>query len=217
MSKPFQPIRIKSRVEFDWLIEHMSNEAYRVRDNWDLWPAIENSIDEYSIEFNQTPNFWELTRQAYQDAVVLRLGRLYDPHATSTSLGNLLQTIKTIKENAFGASTLFTASLSNLDMTELDSEITQVSYDDPIVEKLLLIRNEFHAHRGTRHVTKGTFASLPSLKQDEISTLMTRAIDLLQKYRERLGYTRLLWGHDELKEFQTLLSLLRAGLSSKTS
>jgi hypothetical protein len=116
-----------------------------------------------------------------------------------------------MKENALRPSAVFPASLANLDMTELDREIIDVSDADPIVAKLLLIRNEYLAHRGTRHVTKGTFASLPSLDRDEISTLITRALDLLCKYRERLGYPQLSWGHHEAEEFQTLLSLLRAG------
>ena len=214
MLPQFRAVRIRSRDEFDWLIEHMTHEAYRARDNWDFWAAMEKAFDEYSIELNQTPAFWELTRRAHQDAVALRLGRLYDPHATATSLGNLLSTMK---ENALRASTVFPASLADLDTTELDREITDVSDADPIVKKLLLIRNEYLAHRGTQHVTRGTFASLPSLDRDEISTLITRALDLLRKYRERLGYPQLLWGHHEAEEFQKLLSLLRAGRDSKMS
>jgi hypothetical protein len=214
MAARFRSVRIRSRDEFDWLIEHMTHEAYRARDNWDFWGAIEKAFDEYSIELNETPAFWELTRRAHQDAFVLRLGRLYDPHATATSLGNLLQTMK---ENASCPGTFFPASIADLDITELDSEIAAVSDDDPIVAKMLLVRNEYLAHRGTRHVTKGTFASLPTLERDDLSTLIARALDLLGKYRERLGYPRLLWGHHEEEEFYRLLSLVRTGRTSKTS
>lgn len=161
MAAQFRAVRIKSRDEFDWLIEHMTDEAYRVRDNWDFWGAINKAFDEYSTELNRTPAFWELTRRAHQDAVVLRLGRLYDPHPTATSLGNLLETMK---ENAARAGTLFPERVADLDTAELDSEIARVSYEDPIVAKLLLIRNEYLAHRGTRHVTRGTFASLPNAR-----------------------------------------------------
>jgi hypothetical protein len=105
MATQFRAIRTKSRNEFDWLIEHMSHEAYRARDNWEFWGAMERAFDEYSIELNQTPAFWELTRRAHQDAVALRLGRLYDPHATATSLGNLL------KENASYSGTYFPRQL----------------------------------------------------------------------------------------------------------
>jgi hypothetical protein len=186
----------------------MTHEAYRARDNWDFWGAMEKAFDDYSAELNETPAFWELTRRAHKDAVVLRLGRLYDPHATATSLGNLLQTMK---ENASCPGAIVPASIADLDIAELDSELAAVSDDDPTVAKLLLIRNEYLAHRGTRHVTKGTFASLPTLERDEVSTLITRALDLLGKYRERLGYRPLGWGHHEEEEFWRLLSLVRTG------
>ena len=55
---------------------------------------MEEAFPEYSLELNQAPAFWELTRRAHQDVVVLRLGRLYDPHAAATSLGNLLTTLQ---------------------------------------------------------------------------------------------------------------------------
>jgi hypothetical protein len=210
MVAQFRTIRIKSRNEFDWLIEHMTHEAYRARDNWDFWGAMERAFDEYSIELNQTPAFWELTRRAHQDSVALRLGRLYDPHATATSLGNLLQTIK---EAASRADAVFPPSIADLRVTEFDTDIASVSDQDPTVVKLLLIRNEYLAHRGTRHVTKGTFASLPTLNKDEISGLITRAIDLLRKYREGLGYPLLAWGHQEMKEFERLLRAGRSRIS----
>jgi hypothetical protein len=212
MAARFKSVRLKSRDEFDGMIEHMTHEAYRARDNWDFWGAIEKSFEEYWVELNATPAFWEMTRRAYKDAVVLRLGRLYDPHATATSLGNLLQTIK---ENDCLASALVPEAVVGLDRTELDSELIAVSDGDPIVRKLLLIRNEYLAHRGTRHVTKGTFASLPTLERDEISALVARALDILRKYRERLGYPPLLWGHREEEEFYRLLALVRAGRKSE--
>ena len=214
MAARFRSIRLKSRDEFDWMIEHMTHEAYRARDNWDFWGAMEKAFEEYWIELNETPAFWEMTRRAHQDAVALRLGRLYDPHATATSLGNLLQTIK---ENVSCPGVVVPASVAGLDLTELDSELVAVSDDDPIVGKLLLIRNEYLAHRGTRHVTKGTFASLPTLERDEISALVARALDILRKYRERLGYRPLLWGHHEEEQFYRLLSLVRAGRTSEAS
>lgn len=73
-------------------------------------------------------------------------------------------------------------------VTELDSARAVVSEDDPIVAKLLLVRNEYLAHRGTRHVTRGTFEALPNLQSDEITTLINGALSLLTKYRDRLGY-----------------------------
>jgi hypothetical protein len=82
--------------------------------------ADREGVDEYSPEINETPAFWELTRRAHKDAVILRLGRLYDPHATATSLGNLLQTMK---ENISCPGEVVPASIADLDAAELGSEI----------------------------------------------------------------------------------------------
>ena len=147
MAAQFRAIRIKCRDDFDWLIEHMTHESYRASDHWDFWRAMEGAFAEYSMELNRTPAFWELTRRAHKDAVVLRLGRLYDPHATAASLGNLLQTMK---ENASCGDAVFPAGLADLSMTEFDTDIGCVSDQDPAVAKVLLIRNEYVAHRGTR-------------------------------------------------------------------
>lgn len=212
MAARFRSVRLKSRGEFDWMIEHMTHEAYRVRDNWDFWGAMEKAFDEYWNELNLTPAFWELTRRAHEDAVALRLGRLYDPHPTATSLGNFLQTIK---DSVSRPRAVVPVSVESVDLTQLDAELNAVSDEDPAVGKLLLIRNEYLAHRGTRHVTKGTFASLPTLERDELSTLLARALEILHKYRQRLGYPPLLWGHHEEEQFYRLLSLVRAGRTAQ--
>ena len=146
--------------------------------------------------------------------MALRLGRLYDPHTTAASLGNLLQTIR---ENVSCPAAAVPASVAGLDLTEFDSELVAVSDDDPIVRKLLLIRNEYLAHRGTRHVTKGTFDSLPTLERDEIAALIQRALDILGKCGERLGCRPLLWGHHEEEQFYRLLALVRAGRTAENS
>ena len=66
--------------------------------------------------------------------------------------------------------------MAGWDLTEIDSEIAAVSDADAIVAKLLWIRNEYLARRGTRNVTTGTFASLPTLEGDDVSTLIARAL-----------------------------------------
>jgi hypothetical protein len=214
MTGQFRSVRIKSREEFDWVVEHLTHEAHRARKNWDFVGAIEKAQADYSLELNQTPEFWEVTRRAHSESLVLRLGRLYDPNAIATSLGNLLWTLK---ENSSGAGTEFPASIADLDVAELNRDIAEVSAADPTVKKLLRLRNENLAHRGTQHVTKGTFKSLPTLDRDELSQLLARALGVLDKYRERLGYRTFQGGHHIVEEFQTLISLLRTGLESKKS
>jgi hypothetical protein len=116
-----------------------------------------------------------------------------------------------MKENITNPPAVFPPSIAELSVADLDSEMIGVSEDDPVVAKLLVLRNEYLAHRGTRHVTKGTFEALPNLQRNEIATLIERALSLLTTYRNRLGYTPLLWGHHEAEEFRQLLALIRAG------
>jgi hypothetical protein len=58
MKDSFRAIRVKSREEFEWLMEHVTHEAFRVRDDWEFWTALNESFDKYLVEPNQTPNFW---------------------------------------------------------------------------------------------------------------------------------------------------------------
>ena len=171
MGAAFRAIRVKSRREFDWFMEHLTHETFRARDHWDVWKALEKSFKQYWVELNQTPTFWELTRRAHKDAVILRLGRLYDPHPTTISLGTLLATMK---KHASAPGTEFPPGLANLDCSKLDQELTSVSDRDPTVKKLLTLRNEYLAHRSSQHVAKGTFEQLPVLGRHDIAKLINR-------------------------------------------
>ncbi|HEY4359674.1 MAG TPA: hypothetical protein VGN17_01835 [Bryobacteraceae bacterium] len=213
MPAQFRTIRINSRDEFDRLVEHMTQEAYRARDNWDFLIAMQKASKEYVIEVNQTPTFWRLTHRAHKDQLILRLARLFDPNPDATSLGNLLWTMK----EDVDASTMFPPELAHLDRTELARDIDQVSKANPTVEKLLTIRNKYLAHRDKGHVSAGGFPSSLHLDEKELFRLMTLAVDLLRKYGERLPYRRPVSRQWDAQEFRKLLSLLRAGLNSKES
>ena len=190
------------------MVEHLTHEAYRARTHWDAWGAMEEAFPEYALELNQTPAFWVLTRRAHQDAVVLRLGRLYDPHAAATSLGNFLATLQ---EKAPLAGTILPAKAAKLSMTKLGKDIKSVSSKNHAVVKLLTVRNEYLAHRGPQHVTKGTFSALPKLEKKDLSHLLANAVRIMTTYRRAFSYPPLIWGEHEVREFERLLALVRAG------
>jgi AbiU2 len=207
MAGIFQAIRPHSRAEFDSVIEHVTHEAYRARCHWDVLAAMEEAFDEYALEFNQTPWFWELTRRALQDDLILRLARLYDPHGAATSLGNLLQTLKA---NVSHAGTLFPPDITTLDVADLEADLVSVSVQDTVIAKLLKVRHEYVAHRGTHHVKKGTFTTVPRLAEHELNGLVHKPINLLAKYRRHLGYPLISWGDHEVDDLRQLLNLVRA-------
>jgi hypothetical protein len=211
MGASFRAIRVKRRSEFDGFIEHLTHEAYRAHTHWDVWKALDASFNQYWEDLNQTPGFWELTRRAHQDAVILRLGRLYDPHPTAISLGTLLATMH---KHMSAPAPEFPSTLANLDRAQLEAELESVSDSDPSVKKLLTWRNEYLAHRGAQHVARGTFAHLPELGRRDIAKLVNRVVGILRKYRHRLGFPPLSWGRHEETDLKHLLQLLRAGRSA---
>jgi hypothetical protein len=155
-----------------------------------------------------SPAFWELTRRAHQDIVILRLGRLYDTHEAATSLGNFLASLL---KNRTSAGTVFPTEVAKLKVAKLENDIKSVSDQNPSVKKLLAIRNEYLAHRGPQHVTKGHFDGLPKLEEQHVAHLLKNAVRIMTTYRRAFGYHPLLWGKHEVREFQDLLGIIRAG------
>ena len=213
MSKgPYVLRTIKSRAQFDWLLDHLQTEACRAGDNWHLRAALDAALTDYCREINQTPVFWQLINQALQDSVVLRLGRLYDPSKGALSLGNFLRTI----QDHPGNRTLAALGLrvSGLEIASVEADLKDVSADDPVVSRLMEIRNQYLAHRQARLVSSGTFASLPELRQIDIETLLDTACRIATKYshlyRRPMLSQRILGADD----YRHMITLLRLGLQS---
>lgn len=121
MKKSFRAIRVASAEELQGLIDHLTHEAFRVQEHKELWDALEDSLEDYSVELHQTAAFWERTRWAHKAAVIIRLGRLFDPHEAAISLGNLL---RTMRDNALDPSTPLPSAVRGLDPSELDQDMS---------------------------------------------------------------------------------------------
>src|SRR5437879_5978075 len=180
-----QVLRISSRKRFDWLIDHLATEAHRASDHWYLWSGLDAAIDDYGKEINQTPQFWRLTFRAYQDSVVLRLGRLFDPTKGALSLGNFLQTVHHCAKNR--ALDSLGLDVPGLDTAVIQEELKSVSVTDPLVSRLIKVRNQYLAHREARLVSRGSFFSLPKLRREDIETLLKRASEIGDKYCQLYG------------------------------
>lgn len=205
-----QPLRIKTNKQLDWLIDHLTTEVHRAHDHWKLWSGLKAAVDEYPDETSQSLRFWDLTLQAHQDSVILRLGRLFDPTQGALSLGNFLCTVKDHMARTPPPPAPNLALLSTPETTE---ELSSVSETDSAVAKILRIRNEYLAHREARLVGSGTFSGLPELWPTEIQRLLSRALDLVNKYRHLRGRPFLssqLPGGDD---YQNLFELLRSALA----
>jgi hypothetical protein len=205
------PLRIiKSRATFDDLLDHLATESRRAEDNWHFWGAIDTACVDCFRELNQTPQFWNATRRAFQDSVILRLGRLFDPNNGALSLGNFLTTIhKHAKENSLGSLGL---DVPGLDITGLEKELKTVSKDDPLVKALMEIRNEYSAHREAHLVARGSFSLLATLSQDDIRTLLNLSMRIVDKYCRLYNRPLVLIHFPERDDYKRMLKLLKVGL-----
>lgn len=210
MSDP-RGIRLKPSEQFEWLLSHLLTEVHRVWDHWDLWGALDKAIEEDGAAFNQSVQFWRLTIQAHKDSVVLRLGRLYDPHPKALSLENLLQTIR---NDAQHGAHFTKVDIASLDHGTLKTDIETVSEIDPLVSQLLEVRNEYLAHRASRIVSSGSFSGVPILKQEELRTLLDRASRIANAYSQLCGRPPRSRHHPGSDDYKRILDLIRRGLAS---
>jgi AbiU2 len=208
MNKQAEILRIKSRDQFNRLVDHVVTETHRALDHWILWRDLDAAFDEYSQEVNQSPQFWQLTRRAHMDSVILRLTRLFDPTKGSLSLPNLLQTIR--HHVTAPAPTFLSPNVSEIDLVALDLELSSVSETDASVASLLDIRNQYLAHRQARLVGTGTL--LPPLERLTIELLLERASQIATKYSQLCGRPLVLSTLPGIDDYRHLLNLLRAGL-----
>jgi hypothetical protein len=201
---------IDSRPTFDNFLDHLAMEGRRAGDHWHLWGAIEGAFDNYERELSQTPQFWKLTRRALKDSVVLRLGRLFDPNKQALSLFTFLNAIQHHAANhTLGSLEL---DVPGLDAAAVREELNNVSKDDPLIARLIQVRNEYLAHRQGSLVRRESFDSLPTLSRDDLETLAQRASTILDKYcrlyERPLPSVRFV-GADDYKH---LFALLKIGL-----
>jgi hypothetical protein len=206
-----EEIRLKSGEQFEWLLSHLVTEIHRAWDHWDLCGGLDKAIAEDGTPFNQSAQFWRLTIQAHKDSVVLRLGRLYDPHPKALSLKTFLHTIR---EDAQRGSRFTKVGIASLDLGALKMDLETVSPTDPLVSRLLEIRDEYLAHRASHIVGSGSVSALPTLKQHDIRTLLERASHIADAYSQLCGRPLTLRGYPGLDDYKHMLDLIRRGLAS---
>ena len=203
-------LRIKSGEQFNWLMDHVVAETHRTWDHWNLWGGLDTALGEYGVEMNQAAQFWRLTIRAHQDSVILRLGRLFDPNGKALSFCNLLQTIRHIAITPALAHLGF--DLQGLDLGMLQADLETVVENDPLVCRLLDVRNEYLAHRSSRLVISGTFSALPRLEREDIEALLKRASSVADKYSQLCGRPFVMSGYAGADDYKSMLHLLRLGL-----
>ncbi|MBI2819060.1 MAG: hypothetical protein HYX73_03695 [Acidobacteria bacterium] len=188
-------IAIKSREDFERLLDALENEVWGADFHNTLLRKLRTAVKKFQREFNQSPTFWKLTFSAHRNAALFRLMRIYDSNSASLSLRNLLDTIHRnqpmFDEPQFRhrlAGNPYVDSLAadamKPDEVQLAEDINRVSNDDPLVKKLLIWRHTLYAHRNAKNVVVGNNirADYP-LSDSEIEQLIRRACEILKRYK----------------------------------
>ncbi|MBX3245019.1 MAG: hypothetical protein KF685_11225 [Acidobacteria bacterium] len=160
-----------------------------------LFREINDSVNEYKTEMNQSRVFWSLTRDALLDAAILRLCRVYERRKdkNANSLGNLLNAIKQNPDmfefeqfrvrvetnkyiNAF-------ESWKKLDESQLESDILFVSETNSAVKNLIYWRDKEFVHRDSTIVIRNIEiddARLPTYS--DYDSLLETGLDIVNRY-----------------------------------
>jgi hypothetical protein len=189
-------ISIKDADEFQRLLSALVDELLAAQFHFKLYQDLIAARPEYVREFSQAPTFWWLILRANLDAVVLRLCKAYDQYGGKPplSLRNLLHTIEAnmqlfsepsfrqrLKGNAFVDS--LAATPRTPDTAQLQKDVLSASSTDPLVKKLTIWRSNFYAHRSATHALDAeAFAKQYPLSISDIETLLTRGIDIVNRY-----------------------------------
>ena len=188
-------LRLDSADEFRCLLSALLNELVDARFHFTLHQNLVGAMKEYAEEFGQSLTFWNLTLGALIDAALIRLCRAYDTHSGSVlTLRNLLEAIRVnltifdepnfrerLKGNAFVDS--LASDLKPPDHAQIQKDIAAVSVSDPLVNKLVLWRHNYIAHRSSEGVLnpQKLSAQHPFLFA-EIDQLLSRAMEIGNRY-----------------------------------
>ncbi len=219
-------IKIKDSKEFQHLLEALATELVDANIHIKLRSDLTGAVAQYHTEYNQSGTFWSLTFQAHLDAAVFRLCKIYEQHNKTLNLRNLLDTIKAnisifdreefrerLKDNPF------VEGLSDIsrkpDEAQLDKDIAFVSEENPLVKNLIVWRNNFFAHRGTKHaINKNGLETDYPLTIEDVEELLSEGMRILNRYSSLFGastYSTNMIGHDD---YQHVLKSIQEHLAS---
>ena len=215
-------LTIKNSAEFEKLLDAVAEEIMHANFYFRLHLDLYDAIDEYVNEYNQANAFWRMVFQSLADAAVLRLCRVYDTHQKSISLPNLLDTIKAnlhifdvedfrqrLKDNPLVES--LAQSARQPDVKQLNEDIQYTSDQNPLIQKLLIWRNNILAHRNAGNVIKGRNVVIDyPFPKSEISGLLENGMAIVNRYSKlfrEVSYSSEMVGQDDYKY---VLSCLRA-------
>ena len=138
---------------------------------------------------------------------------MFYPTDRTLSISNLLEIIHEHAQK--GALSSLGLDAVSIDVIDLEMDLNAVSKDEPLIKKLIEIRNQYFAHRTAQLVASGTFESLPELNAKDLLTLRTKASTIVDKYGRLCGRRLMATGFPGRDDYNHMFDLLRTGLISK--
>jgi hypothetical protein len=187
-------IPLESEAAFNKLLTSLTEDTVTASIHWRLYKDLWASVPEFVTELNQSPAFWSRTFNAHREVALFRLGRLYDQQAGALSLPSLVDTIaanqhlfddepfrERLKDNPFVES--LAQGAQRLDAATLAEDAATISEkSDPLVKRLLAIRNRVLAHRDPRVVLGTVQDPSGAIDNTDIDTLLDRAATIVNRY-----------------------------------
>src|SRR2546422_8994332 len=87
-------IRVRDYKDFDSKLEALVVDYVYTESIFRQRVSLYHYLKKHMDVFNSAKTFWNLTFRAHDDAILIRLCRLYDQHPASLSLHRILLTIK---------------------------------------------------------------------------------------------------------------------------
>lgn len=219
-------IQISDSDGMNQLLDALADEIVNAHVCHRLFCNLVDSIPTYEKDLNSSPVFWHYTLSSLRDNRLIRLCRLYDQHAQSLNLFNLLETIQAnmhlFDEKEFRkrrADSPYVDSLAayprHPETKQLAADLEYASDQNPLVKKLVVWRNNIVAHRGAKLSLgrKDILANNPITKA-ELEQLLERALEIFNHYSHLFRAST--WSVQMIGEedYQHCLKMLHKGIET---
>lgn len=186
-------IKLRDHSDFAALVTALANDVVDAHIHFKLHEAVANALDAKPDVAIQSRNFWNLTLQAHLTTAINALARAYDQQRSSLHLRSWLLTIQDNMELFTNASfrhrlrgNPFVESLAvdiaSPDPVRLQNDIDQCTATDPVVQRLVIFRNNYSAHRPTAPLLRRPPGDENALTYDDVRMLLTRSHGILNTY-----------------------------------
>ena len=215
-------LSIKNEKDLNKLVDAIALEIVDANIYNRLFLDLLHSLDENHRTHNQSRTFWYLATNAIKDSILIRLCRFYDQEKSSLSILNLLYTIRhhinfigkeefkiCLNENPF------VDRISEIDrspdLKQLNIDIEFSSNSNPLIQKLIIWRNNVIAHKGFKTVlkSKNILAKHP-ISSEETQYLLDAGFKILNRYSyiyQASSWSRQIIGYDDYKGVFTFIEL----------